>query len=632
MCGIAGFVADRVLPEARSTLQRMTRILQRRGPDDEGTYLGECVALGVRRLSIIDLETGHQPMSNEDGTVWAIQNGEIYNFQTLRARLEDRGHRFRTRSDSEVIVHAYEEYGEDCLAHLDGMFALAIWDVQQRTLLLARDRMGEKPLYYHAGPDVFAFGSELRALLEHPAVPRELSLESLARYLSFEYVPAPHSILDGIEKLPPGHLLTVSPGSKPRVVPYWDLSFPSDGSRDADQWAEALRQQLERSVRRQLVSDVPLGVFLSGGIDSSAIAAIATKVSGRSIKTFSLGFGEASYDERRFARMVAQHCGTDHTEVEFSAQDAAQLLDGAGDLLDEPLVDGSFLPLYRLSQAARRAVTVVLSGDGADELFCGYPTFLADRGARWVQRLPQRVQRAAARAVNRLRPSPTYGSVEFLLKQFFRGLPFSPEVRTQLLLGGLTDSEQSSLLSEGARAACMGCKPYEELTTAVGRPTGLAAVDRLIYQHCKFYLEGQNLVTVDRASMACGLEVRTPFLDRPFVELATRIPPRLKLAGWETKHILKRALRGLLPDEILTRRKQGFGVPIGPWLRGPLRGVLEERLAPERVTRLGLFNPEATTRLVTEHVEGSRDHRKVLWALLMFDVWRERYLPSARWG
>src|SRR5229473_3710584 len=535
MCGIAGFLTDRGMPDARGTLQRMTRSLRHRGPDDEGAYLDDFSALGVCRLSIVDFETGHQPIANEDGTIWVVHNGEIYNFQPLRDQLERRGHRFRTQSDTEVIVHAYEEYGEDCASALDGMFAFAIWDVEQRTLLLARDRMGEKPLYYHAGPDVFAFGSELRALLEHPAVPRELSLESLARYLSFEYVPAPHSILDGIEKLPPGHLLTVSPGSKPRVVPYWDLSFPSDGSRDADEWADALRQQLEQSVRQQLVSDVPLGVFLSGGIDSSAIAAIAARVSGRPIKTFSLGFAEASYDERRFARMVAQHCGTDHTEVEFSAKDAAQLLDGAGDLLDEPLVDSSFLPLYRLSQAARRAVTVVLSGDGADELFCGYPTFLADRGARWVQRLPRRVQRAAARAVNRLRPSPTYGSVEFLLKQFFRGLPFSPEVRTQLLLGGLTDSEQSSLLSEGARAACMECKPYEDLTMAVGRPTGLAAVDRLIYQHCKFYLAGQNLVAVDRASMACGLEVRAPFLDRPVVELVSRIPWQLKLAGWQTK-------------------------------------------------------------------------------------------------
>jgi asparagine synthase (glutamine-hydrolysing) len=611
----------------------MVDTLRHRGPDSEGFYIDPFFALAVRRLSVIDLETGDQPISNETGTVWGALNGEIYNFQALRAHLQRLGHHFRTRSDTEVIVHAYEEWGEDCVHHLDGMFALAIWDVEQRTLLLARDRMGEKPLHYYAGPDAFVFGSELRALLEHPAVPRELSLESLSRYLSFEYVPAPHSILAGIEKLPPGHLLTVSPGSKPRVVPYWDLSFAPDDSMDAREWAEALRQQLERSVRQQLVSDVPLGLFLSGGIDSSAITALATQVcGGRSIKTFSLGFAEASYDERPFARTVARHCGTDHTEVEFSPADAARLLERVGDLFDEPLVDGSFLPLYRLSEAARQTVTVVLSGDGGDELFCGYPTFLADHGARWVQRLPRWVQNEAARAVSRLAPSPRYGSVEFLLKQFFRGLPFSPEVRTQLLLGGLAPSERSTLFSRGLRAACGEFEPYEELATAVGQAPTLAPLDRLIYQHCKFYLAGQNLVAVDRASMACGLEVRAPFLDRALVELAGRIPSRLKLAGWQTKYVLKRALRDLLPRAILARRKQGFGVPIGLWLRGPLRRTLEERLAPERVARLGLFNPEATARLIAEHVRGQRDHRKILWALLMFDTWRERYLPGARWS
>ncbi len=611
----------------------MAETLRHRGPDSEGLYVDAFFALGVRRLSIIDPETGDQPISNEAGTVWGALNGEIYNFQPLRAHLQRLGHRFRTRSDTEVLVHAYETWGEDCVHHFDGMFALAVWDVGQRTLLLARDRMGEKPLHYYAGSDAFVFGSELRALLEHPAVPRELNLESLARYLTFEHVPAPHSILAGIEKLPPGHLLTVSPGSKPRVIPYWDLAFAPEDSTSVDEWARALRQQLERSIRHQLVSDVPLGLFLSGGIDSSAITAFATQVCGRSsIKTFSLGFAEASYDERPFARTVARHCGTDHTEVEFSSKDVAVLLENVGDLLDEPLVDSSFLPLYRLSQAARRSVTVVLSGDGGDELFCGYPTFLADRGARWVQGLPLWVQSAAARAVSRLAPSPRYGSVEFLLKQFFRGLPFSPEVRTQLLLGGLTPSERATLLSEGARAACVECEPFEELATAVGAAPRSAPIDRLIYQHCKFYLAGQNLVTVDRASMACGLEVRAPFLDRALVEMAGRIPPQLKLAGWQTKYILKRALRDLLPKAILARRKQGFGVPIGLWLRGPLRCALQERLAPARVDRLGLFNPEATTRLMTEHLDGVRDHTKVLWALLMFDAWRERYLPGAQWG
>src|SRR5438445_676290 len=524
ICGLAGFLQNGPHDGRRHTARRMVETLRHRGPDSEGFYVDAFFALGVRRLSIIDLETGDQPISNEAGTVWGALNGEIYNFLPLRAHLQGLGHRFRTRSDTEVLVHAYEVWGEDCVHHFDGMFALAIWDVGQRTLLLARDRMGEKPLHYYAGSDAFVFGSELRALLEHPAVPRGRNLASLARYLSFEHVPAPHSILAGIEKLPPGHLLTVSPGSKPRVIPYWDLAFAPDESIDEAEWAQALRQQLERSVRHQLVSDVPLGLFLSGGIDSSAITAIAAQLcDGRPIKTFSLGFAEASYDERPFARTVARHCGTDHTEVEFSARDAALLLEHVGDLLDEPLVDSSFLPLYRLSEAARRSVTV-------------------------------------------------------------------------------------------------------------GEAPGLAPIDRLIYQHCKFYLAGQNLVTVDRASMACGLEVRAPFLDRPLVELAGRIPPQLKLVGWQTKYILKRALRDLLPKAILVRRKQGFGVPIGLWLRGPLRCALQERLAPERVARLGLFNPEATTRLMTEHLNGARDHKKVLWALLMFDAWRERYLPGARWG
>jgi len=611
----------------------MADTLRHRGPDSEGFYIDPCIALGIRRLRVIDLETGDQPIANENGTVWGALNGEIYNFQTLRARLQTLGHCFRTRSDTEVLVRAYEEYGADCVRHLDGMFALAIWDVEQRTLLLARDRMGEKPLYYYAGPDAFVFGSELRALLAHPAVPRELSLESLIRYLSFEYVHAPHSILAGIEKLPPGHLLTVSPGSKPCVTMYWDLSFAPDESLDEAEWARALREQLERSVRAQLVSDVPLGLFLSGGIDSSAVTAIAALASGgRSVKTFSLGFAEASYDERPFARAVARHCATDHTEVEFSVKDAELLLERVGDLLDEPLVDGSFLLLYRLSQAARRSVSVVLSGDGGDELFCGYPTFLADRGARWLERLPPWVQHGAALSVSRLAPSARYGSIELLLKQFFRGLPFPPEIRTQLWLGGLTPLERSTLLSEGVRRVCAEFEPYEDVVTAVGQAPRLATMDRLIYQHCKFYLAGQNLVTVDRASMACGLEVRAPFLDRALVELACRIPSRLKLVGWQMKYILKHALRDLLPQAILARRKQGFGAPIGLWLRGPLRRALEERLAPERVARLGLFNPETTTRLVREHLDGVRDHRKVLWALMMFDAWREHYLPSARWS
>lgn len=632
MCGISGFLGHGAREEHRETLRRMTDALRHRGPDDEGFYLDEHAALGARRLSVIDLQTGRQPISNEDGTVWVVQNGEIYNFPDLRDRLERRGHRFRTRSDTEVIVHAYEEYGEDCVSHLDGMFAFAVWDAAHRSLLLARDRMGEKPLYYYAGPEAFVFGSELRALLEHPAVPSELSLEGLASYLAFEYVPAPRSILAGIAKLPPGHALTVSPGGKPRLVRYWDLAFAPDPSVNEGEWAERLMTQLETSVRRRLVSDVPLGLFLSGGIDSSAIVAVAARLSGpRALKTFTIGFPDASYDERPFARAVAECYGTEHAEAVFSAEDVKALLSDVGGLLDEPLVDSSFLPTYVLSRFARRSVTVVLSGDGGDELFCGYPTFLAERGARWVRRLPRWVQTGATWAVNRLPPSPRYGSAESLLKQFFRGLPHAPEVRTQLLLGGLTAPEQAMLFSPGVRAACASFDPYDDLVRTVAELPGLAPLDRLIYQHCKFYLADQNLVNVDRASMACGLEVRAPFLDHALVELTDRIPAHLKLRGWTMKYILKRALRGYLPDSIIHRRKQGFGVPIAAWLRGPLRDVLEERLAPERVARLGLFDPVAVRRLVAEHVAGRQDHRKILWALLMFDCWREHYLPNARW-
>jgi asparagine synthase (glutamine-hydrolysing) len=633
MCGITGFVGHTCLSDGRATVERMTATLVHRGPDDQGTYVDRGTALGVRRLGVIDLETGHQPVSNEDGTVWVIQNGEIYNYRALRDRLRHLGHVFRTQSDTEVIVHAYEAYGENCVSHLDGMFAFAVWDTRQRTLLLARDRMGEKPLYYHAGPEAFVFGSELRALLPHPAVPRRLDLASLARYLDVEYVPTPHAILAGIEKLPAGHILTISPGGKPHVTRYWDLSFAPDRSVSEREWQEALRHQLEASVRAQLVSDVPLGLFLSGGVDSSAIVALASRaLTGRRVKTFSLGFAEPSYDERPFARAVADFCGTEHTEVDFSAADAAALLESAGDLLDEPLVDGSFLPIYRLSQFARRDVTVVLSGDGGDELFCGYPTFQADRAACLVQRLPSAVQHAAAHAVERLKPSPRYGSVESLLKRFFRALPYSPEIRTQLLLGGLTPIERSALLSPAVRAACARVDSYEELTARVTGLPSLGPLDGLIYQHCKSYLADQNLVTVDRASMACGLEVRAPFLDRPLVELAGRMPSTLKLKGWRTKHILKCALRGLVPDAILARRKQGFGVPLGPWMRGPLRAALEERLAPGTVARVGLFDAGTTRRLVAEHLSGARDHQKILWGLLMFEAWRERYLPGVRWS
>jgi asparagine synthase (glutamine-hydrolysing) len=352
----------------------------------------------------------------------------------------------------------------------------------------------------------------------------------------------------------------------------------------------------------------------------------------RPLRTFSVGFEEPTYDERTFARQVAAHCGTEHTAIVFSPGDALSLMESVGDLLDEPLVDASFLPRYALARAARGAVTVVLSGDGGDEMFCGYPTFLADRPARWLRRLlPTAVQRVTREVVERLPVSPRYGSVEFLLKQFVRGLPYEPEVRTQLLLGGLTPPEQRRLLSSGVRRALDAFNPYTELSRTIADTSLRDPVERMVYQHARFYLADQTLVATDRATMAASLEVRAPFLDPALVELACRIPTRFKVRGWTTKYLLKRAVADLLPAAIVSRRKQGLGVPIAVWLRGPLRGVLQEWLAPARVARRGLFEPTAVTRLVGEHVAGRQNHRKILWALLMVDAWCERYLPNERW-
>jgi asparagine synthase (glutamine-hydrolysing) len=631
MCGIAGFVATGSQFDPCSVVHRMVTALRHRGPDAEGVFLDAQAALGACRLSIIDLPGGRQPIANETGTVHAVLNGEIYNFRELRAHLQRRGHRFATQSDAEVLVHAYEQDGEDFVADLDGMFAFALWDGRERKLLLARDRMGEKPLYYYDGPGVFVFGSELRALLEHPDVPRALDLRSLSRYLLFDAVPAPHSILEGIAKLAPAHTLVVSPGAKPVVTPYWTLSFSPDYSLSETQWCERLIGRLEDSVRSRLASDVPVGAFVSGGIDSGAVAAFAAGHANTSpLRTFAVGFDTPSYDERGFARLVASQFGTEHHEIVFTAADALTLMERVGGLLDEPLVDPSFLPKYALAKAARESVKVALCGDGGDEIFCGYPTFVAEAPGRWLRAaLPPSARRLVTRLVDGLPPSSRYGSVDFLLKQFMRALPYPTAVRTQLLLGGITATEQASLLSGSVRQALAGFDPYAELSAATEAHTFRDAVEGLISHHARYYLADQTLVAMDRASMAAGLEVRAPFLDPALVELAATVPSGLKLRGWRTKYILKRALTGILPPAVVWRRKQGLGVPLAAWLRGPLRDVMESRLA--RLSGRGLVDGAAVARLASAHTGGRRDHRKILWSLLMLDAWLDHYLPRDRW-
>jgi asparagine synthase (glutamine-hydrolysing) len=619
VCGIAGFLAPGGVRADPDLLTRMVGALRHRGPDAVGYHVEDNVALGVARLRVVDLVHGDQPLANEDGTVHVVLNGEIYNFRNLRERLRARGHRFTSAGDTEVIAHAWEEEGEGCLDAFNGMFALALWDRARRLLFLARDRMGEKPLYWTDAGGWLVFASELRALLAHPAVSRELDPAGVARYLAYDYVPDPHAILRGVQKLPPAHVLVATDGKR-RVQRYWEIPFAPDPSPSEASWCARIAAGLDAAVARRLEADVPLGCFLSGGIDSTAIAATAARAR-PGIATFSIGFAEALYDEGRFARLVAERIGAHHEELVMTATDAAAVLERLGELLDEPIADMSFVPLYLLSRAARARVTVALTGDGGDELFAGYPSM----GAAWWQgafgRLPRRVREALALAADRVPFTPPP------LRDFLHALGYRPSVRNQVLIGGLPPARHAGLLSAEMRSALAAFDPYDDIEHALQGCVTDDPVGRLIHGYCKLYLAGQNLANADRASMAVGLELRAPFLDHEFVALTGRIPSRLKLRGLGAlKQLLKRALADRLPPEVLRRGKHGFTVPFGEWFRGPLAPVLRDTLATEHVRAGGIFDPAAVSRLVDEHVSGRRNHGKLLWSLFVFERWRAAQL------
>ena len=619
MCGIAGFLARDGERADRRLIEHMVGVLRHRGPDATGYQVSGRLALGAARLRIIDLETGDQPVSNEDGSVHVVMNGEIYNFRALRAELSGRGHRFTTRSDTEVVAHAWEEYGEACLDHLNGMFAVALWDERREHLLLARDRMGEKPLYYAETGNAFVFGSELRAVLAHPDVHRELDPRGLARYLAYDFVPDPHSMIRDVQKLGPGEALTVREG-KVVVARYWDMSFRPEPATDEGTWCDAIRAGLDEAVRSRLASDVPLGCFLSGGIDSTAVTATAARERS-GIHTFSVGYAGSRHDERPFARLVAERYATRHEELVVTAEDVRAVLPRVGPLMDEPLADMSFVPLHLLARSARRTVTVALTGDGGDELFAGYPTMAADWWHQALARLPNPARRALARIAPRL-PHRLDA-----FRDFVGALDCAPDARNQALLGGLAPARARLLLSDAARSRLREFDAYQDIDTVLAPCASDDVGDRLIYRYCKLYLAGQNLANADRASMAVGLELRAPLLDHTFVELVGRIPPRLKFQGFRgLKRLLKRALADRLPPQIAARRKQGFGVPLDVWLRGPLSATARDLLAGDRLRAGGVFDPTVVTRLHGEHQAGERDHSRSLWALLVFESWRESYL------
>lgn len=609
----------------------MLAALIHRGPDDGGvhTTADQRLALGNRRLAIIDLSpAGHQPMLTPDGRLAIVYNGEVYNYRELRAGLLERGHQLASESDTEVILHLYEERGPDCLTLLNGMFALALWDARTRTLLLARDRLGKKPLVYAHRPDgTLIFASEHQALLQHPDLPREVNPAAIEYFLRYGYVPAPLSAFAGLAKLPPGHRLLWRDGQI-TTEPYWTLPPPAPRAISEEQAVAEFTELFYDSVRRRMISDVPLGAFLSGGIDSASVVAAMAAQSERPIKTFSIGFGEERYNELPGARLVAQRFGTEHHEFVVEPEATAVLPDLIRHY-GEPYADSSALPTYYLARLTRAHVTVALNGDGGDELLAGYDRYRAALAAERLERLlplPRAAYRLAAAALPSGRDlrSPIART-----RRFLTGLVDGSGARYTRWMSIFEPELLAACITPAFAAAVMDNAAAEYLAGPLDRRNGLPLLDALIRLDQATYLPGDLLVKADIATMASSLEARSPFLDYRLVEWAATLPADLKLRGRTSKYLLRRAMRHLLPAETLAGPKRGFGVPVASWLRGKLRPWLEEILLTERALRRGYLRPDAIRRLVEEHVSGRVDHAKPLWALLALELWHREFLDRA---
>jgi asparagine synthase (glutamine-hydrolysing) len=619
MCGICGIVSNDSRVE-RETVERMSEALVHRGPDSDDAVFDGMAALAARRLAIIDLETGDQPIANEDRTIHVVQNGEIYNYRELREELQAAGHRFRSRGDTEVLVHLYEEHGLQFAERLRGMFAIAIWDRPRRRLVLVRDRFGIKPLYYHVADGTLAFASELKALLRLPAFSRELDLDALEAYLAFSFVPGPLTIFRAAKKLSPGTVLVWEDGeirleryARPRPVPAVSTRW-----EDENEAAEELRRRLADSVRAHLIADVPVGVLLSGGIDSCTLAALAALETPGKVSTFTIGFDEPGFDERDRARPLAQRYETDHHEL-VARPNAIELLPTLAETFDEPFADAGAIPTYIVSRLARQHLKVVLSGEGGDELFGGYNYYtghlLAPRFRAAAVLLRPLVERLP---VSTAGPS----TLEHRAKTFVRGAHLSLLERHQAWKEIFSADARAELYRPGhpdTRA------PIELLRRHYEESDGADELARAMDLDLGIFLVEDMLVKTDRASMANSLEARVPFLDPVVAEFALSLPSRLKVRGLQKKRLIRRAVEPLLPREVLEGKKQGFAIPIGRWLRHDLQPYVREALSPERIRGQGFFQPEAVTRLVDAHASGARDHSRRLWALLVFSLWHDRY-------
>ncbi len=620
MCGICGiFDPDKISDSSISSLIRMRDRLRLRGPDDEGLYRDESVALGIRRLSVIDLKTGRQPIANEDDSVWVVLNGEIYNYRELRRDLEQKGHRFRTQSDTEVLVHLYEESGERLVESLRGMFAFALWDKRKKMLMLARDRFGIKPLYYAQQGSRLIFSSELRSLLQHPEISRETDPDAVDLYLTTGYIPSPLSIIRGIQKVPPATVLTAT-AQKIELKKYWAPSLPQpDLKLDIPELQQQLSRHLADSVALHLRSDVPVGVLLSGGLDSSLILSEVVKASQKQVTAFTIGFEEASFDETAAAAQIARHFGVDHQIETIGTREQLDRIPEILGACDEPLADSSVIPTWFLSRLAKRSVTVALSGDGGDELFGGYPTYAAHRIAQRLGILPQPFWAAAQWAANRLPVSDKNFSFDFIAGQFLRGAG-QPLVQRHFSWMGIFSADEKTALTGSAGGASTAWikKQSEELAAfTLSDPADAAAgLDQ------KTYLPDDLLFKTDRLSMQHSLELRVPLLDHPLAEFAGTIPSLLKIQGSSTKILFRKLLEERIPGSIARHPKKGFGAPVAAWLRGPLKEWSADTLETALHSNKYGWNKTYVRTLLKEHAQGRRNHARRIWALLALEQWQ----------
>ncbi len=635
MCGITGAVwSDPSKRVSEEDLRRMTDLIRHRGPDDQGEYRSEYlirpsyeavpgVALGFRRLAIIDLTTGHQPMSNEDGTVWVILNGEIYNYRALRMRLEGAGHRFRTQSDTETIVHLYEDEGPDCFAHLNGMFAIAIWDSVRRRLLLGRDRLGEKPLAYYRETGRLCFASELKCLLDVPGVPRDVDANAIDEYLTYQYIPHPNTIFRGLRKLPPAHYLEWC-DDRMDVRSYWSPDFNGEKKWTETQAVDELRTLLDSSVQLRMQSDVPFGAFLSGGIDSSLITAIMQRHATERVKTFSIGFNVKQYDETAYARRVAQHLGTEHEEFQVTP-DAVDVLPKLVWHYDEPFADSSAVPTWYLAQLTRRKVTVALTGDGGDELFAGYPRYKAALWGSRIDRIPLLRRILASRFWQALPGAGRQKSYVRMFRRFSEALSLPPQRRYLEWIAIFNESRRAALYTDEFVNRLSNVDPSTFAQAAWQRAGKRDPLTAVSLADLTTYLPCDLMTKVDIATMAHGLESRQPFLDHRLVEFAISLPSHLKYRSGRGKYLLRRAYQTLLPEEVWTRRKMGFGVPLDRWFRNELRPLAEDVLFDQTARERGIFRSEAVRQLLDQHLAGTFDHSYRLWSLVFLELWFRRW-------